>query len=137
MFQQVGKFLLEAREKGPARIAMVIAIFMIFGAYDFVVEWVISVTQTPIAAHGAIDGIIVGGLAAFLAWFFMEAARREKARIRAELEKEARLNHEIRNALEVIAQAGYLTSDLNLKSVVSESVNRIDSILKERKPPES
>lgn len=136
MLQQVGRFLLRAREKGPERIAVVIAVFVFFGGLDFVVEWVLDVTEIPLSAHGVVDGFIVGAFAALITWALYEAARKEKLRIRKALESEAQLNHEIRNALEVIGQAGYLISDVSLKNAVSESVHRIDSILKQWKPPE-
>ena len=81
-----------------------------------------------------IDCVLLGAFAASIAWFLLEAALRERMRLRRELEEEARLNHEVRNALEVIGQAGYLISDVTLKSVVSDSVKKIDSILRQRKP---
>jgi arginine exporter protein ArgO len=137
MFQQVGRFLLEAREKRRTRIAAIVIIFIVFGSVDFFVAWMVDATRLPLAAHGTVDGIIVGGGAAFTAWFALEAADRERQRITKGLEQEAQLNHDIRNALEVITQAGYLISDLDLKGVVRDSVTKIDSILKERKPPKA
>jgi arginine exporter protein ArgO len=113
-----------------------VIIFIVFCSVDFLVAWIVDATRLPLAAHGTVDGIIVGGGAAFTAWFGMEAAQRERQRLTKELEQEARLNHDIRNALEVIAQAGYLISDLDLKGVVTDSVKKIDTILKERTPPE-
>ena len=134
MLHRVGGFLLQARERGPQRIAVVLGVFLAFGCADFAVEWLLNVADVPLAAHGTIDGVIVGGFAGLMAWILLEATRRERDRLRKAVEEEARLNHEIRNALEVIGQAGYLSSDVNLKSIVSDSVQRIDSILKEHKP---
>ncbi len=134
MLDRVGRFLLQAREKGWERIAVILGVFLIFGCADFAVEWLLSVTHVPLTAHGAIDGALVGGFAGSVTWILLEATRKERARLRREVEQEAQLNHEIRNALEVIGQAGYLSSDVNLKSIVSDSVQRIDSILKERMP---
>jgi hypothetical protein len=136
MLERVGRFVSQAPERGFHRIVMLVAVFLLFAVADFVVACVVVASRLPLPVHGALDGLILGGLAASTAWFFLEAARTDRIPRRAELEQEAHLNHEIRNALEVIAQAGYLISDLNLKKVVSESVNRIDSILKERIPPE-
>ncbi len=136
MLQRVGRFLLQARERGPERIAIVLGAFLVFGAIDFAVEFFLNVMQVRLAVHGIVDGVIVGGIAAVLAWVLLEATRKERRRLRTAVEQEARLNHEIRNALEVIGQAGYLSSDVNLKCVVTDSVQRIESILKEHAPPE-
>lgn len=133
MLERVGRFISQAPERGVHRIVMLVAVFLLFAVADFVIAWAVVASRLPLPAHGTLDGIILGALAASAAWFFLEAARTDRMRRRAELEKEARLNHEIRNALEVIAQAGFLISDLHLKNVVSESVQRIDEILKQRK----
>lgn len=135
MLERIGRFISDAVDNQRTRIALIVIIFIAFGAADFLVSWILTVTRLPLAAHGTVDGIIVGGGAASTAWFLLEAGRRNRVRLRAALERDAQLNHEIRNALEVIAQAGYLISDMNLKNVVSDSVSKIDSILKERKPP--
>lgn len=134
MLERIGRFITDAGIKRSTRIAVVVIIFVTIGSFAFVVEWILSAKQLPLLAHGTIDGAIVGGLASFTAWFIFEVAQRERTRLRMDLEKEARLNHEIRNALEVIGQAGYLIPDLNLKKVVSAGVQKIDSILKERTP---
>jgi nitrogen-specific signal transduction histidine kinase len=73
-------------------------------------------------------------LAVVAAWFLFEAARERRARIRADIEKSAELNHEIRNALEVIGHAGYLLNDVVYGSAVAESVDRIKKSLDRSKP---
>jgi hypothetical protein len=136
MLERIGRSISNAVEKSRTRILVILFIFIVFGAAGFVVEWILDTTQLSVPAQGLVDGIIIGGGAAFTTWFLLTAARKERVRLRTELEQEAQLNHEIRNALEVIAHAGYLISDLNLKKVVSDSVNKIDAVLRERKPPE-
>ena len=134
MFERVGRFVSQAPEKRSYRIVLLFAIFVVAGTADYLIAWAVITLHLPIAAHGTLDGAVLGAVAVLTAWSLLEAARRERLRIKNELEKDARLNHEVRNALEVIGQAGYLISDLNLKKVLSESVQRIDSILKERTP---
>jgi hypothetical protein len=137
MLERIGQFVTRAPERGVERILMLVAVFILFAGADFIVIWALILSSLPLAIHVIVDAIVLGGLASATAWFFLEAARSDRTRRTAELEKEARLNHEIRNALEVITHAGYLISDLRLKKAVSESVHRIDDILKERQPPES
>ncbi len=135
MLEVIGRFVSSAAGDQRTRIIAVAIIFVVFGSAAFLIAWILDTTRLPLVAHGTIDAVILGSLAAFTSWFLLEAARRERMRLRRELENEARLNHEVRNALEVIGQAGYLISDVTLKNVVSDSVQKIDSILKERKPP--
>lgn len=137
MLERIGRFVSNAADSRRLRLVVMAIVFIVFGSAAFTLAWILSATQLHPAAHGTIDSVILGGLAACSAWFFLEAAQRERIRLRRELEKEARLNHEIRNALEVIGQAGYLIRDVTLKRVVSDSVQRIDSILKERRPPKA
>jgi hypothetical protein len=61
------------------------------------------------------------------------SARAEGARIRAQVQESARLNHEIRNGLEVIGQAGYLLNDVVYGRAIADSVERIRKSLDESK----
>ncbi len=134
MLERIGRFITDAPEKWSAKIILLPIIFAVFGAANFCIQFLLRMAGFRYLVRDAVVSAIVGGLATFTAWFFLEAAKTERVRIRRELENEARLNHEVRNALELINQAGYLIQDLHLKEVVSESVKRIDLALKERSP---
>ncbi len=137
MLERIGQFLTNSADTLRARIALMAIIFVVLGSADFIIEWGLTKAQVHLPAHGAIHGVIVGSIAALLSWFLCQAAGRERLRVRLQLEREARLNHEIRNALEVIGQAGYMIPDLKLKSVLSDSVKRIDLVLRQRAPQET
>ncbi len=135
MLERVGRFISDAPEGQTQRALLLSAIFVVFGGADFFIEWMLGRAQLHPATHGMIDGVIVGALAVLTAWFFLRAARSQAVSARFRIQQEAQLNHEIRNALEVIGQAGYMITDLKLKSVVSDSVKRIDRILRKHTPP--
>ncbi len=136
MLERIGQFLTSAADNRRSRIALTAFIFVVLGLADYIIEWGLTSAQVHLPAHGMIHGIIVGSIAALLSWFLCQAAGRERLRVRLQLEREARLNHEIRNALEVIGQAGYMIPDLKLKTVLSDSVKRIDLVLRQRTPTE-
>lgn len=129
MLRKLGKLLNEAAERRSIQIAVALAVFMTLGGVDFAVGQLVMALLSPIP-HGVVDGVIVGGVAGAMTWLLLEAARERRARIRSQIEESARLNHEIRNALEVISQAGYLLNDLDYGPAVSESVERIKNSLR-------
>ncbi len=132
MLSWIGDRVIDAVDRRSARVLMLISVFVIFGALDFVIGALISLTHATLLVHGTIDATVLGGLAALAAWLLLEAAKERRKRIALQMKESARLNHEIRNALEVIAQAGYLINDVVYGRAVSESIERIERSLRDR-----
>jgi hypothetical protein len=132
MLEQLGKFLGAATENGRMRLWVVITFSVVVGLVDSVLNWYTS--SLPLLTKYLMRGFIVSGLAALFCWVVLEAASERRLRVNEELERAARLNHHIRNALEVITSAGYLINDKTHGPAVVASVNRIDRVLKEEYP---
>lgn len=134
MLRSLSDLIAEAVDKPSKQLVAVAAVFLVFGTIDFIAEWVISAAHLSQITHGVIDGTILGGVTALMIWILLQSARDRRRRIQAEIEQSARLNHEIRNALEVISHAGYLLNDVVYGRAVAESIDRIDKTLRERDP---
>lgn len=132
MLSWIGDRVVSAVDRRSARVVMLIAVFIVFGALDFVIGALVSLTHTTLLIHGTIDATVLGGLAALAAWLLLEAAKERRKRIALQMKESARLNHEIRNALDVIAQAGYLVNDVVYGRAIIESIERIKRSLRQR-----
>lgn len=132
MLERIGDWVVGAVERRPARIALLLAIFVVFAMIEAGI--VVFAEHLPLISHGILDCTIHGGLALLAAWLLLEGARERRARIRAGIQQSAELNHEIRNALEVIGQAGYLVNDVVYGRAITESVERIRKTLDRTNP---
>jgi len=132
----VGQFIKRANVRTHGRVVLVCVIGVVFGFIDLVVDWILKQTDLPISST-IVDGIILGCVAAFAAWFLLQAERERMKRVTRDVEQSAQLNHEIRNALEVITSAGYLLNDVVYGPAVSDSIDRINRSLKSLSPDES
>jgi hypothetical protein len=86
------------------------------------------VTASPIT-DAAVDAALTGILFGFALWAFLAATGERRKRERQDLTQIAELNHEIRNALEVIVDS-HFTAEARHRGMVLESVNRIDAVLR-------
>ncbi len=133
MIWRVGDFINKAAEDRKHQVALSVTISIILFAVDFVLEYLMASAQISIAAHATIEAILVAGCSGLSAWLLLEAARTRRRRLRRELQESARLNHEIRNALEVIAHAGYLVNDVVYGRAIADSVERIRKSLEDKR----
>lgn len=74
------------------------------------------------------DAVITGALAALLVSFALIAMAIRRRYVRQQIEVVSNLNHELRNALEVILGSEYLPKS-NQAEAILESVNRIERTL--------
>ncbi len=79
------------------------------------------------------DSAIIATGATGMVWLLLAGTRERRRRVREELKAIAELNHEIRNALQVIAYSPYL-AQANGRELVGASVDRIDLALKRLAP---
>lgn len=75
-----------------------------------------------------LDAGIIGFGAALFVWVLLVGNRDRRRRAREEVERIANLNHEIRNALQIIAHSTYNVAEC--RDLVLDSVDRIDATLK-------
>lgn len=115
----------------PRRSLLAAALcFVVFGAIEFVSHEFLSHTYLSAFGDAVLDSSIVAASSSVLIWFILAGHRERRKRVREELERIAELNHEIRNALEVIVHSHYSDKDEGHRQMVLESVKRIDTVVK-------
>ncbi len=130
--QRLGEILGKATDNWRTRLGVAITFSLVVGVFDSVLNW--YTTSLPLVSKYLIRGLIVSGLTSLSCWLVLEAAHERRLRVSEELERAARLNHNIRNALDVITSAGYLINDQTHGPAVVASVERIDRVLKQEYP---
>ncbi len=94
-------------------------------AFHLGLAWLGASPLTDAAIDATLAGIFFGAVL----WLLLSAIRERRVRVRQDVKRIAELNHEIRNALEVIAYA-HFDAESKHRAMVLESVNRIDVVLK-------
>lgn len=74
------------------------------------------------------DAVLTGALAALMVWALLEAVAARQRYVRKQIEVVANLNHELRNALQVIIGSEYLPKTDKANAIL-ESVERINQNL--------
>ncbi len=130
---RLGTFLVEI---GDSRLRAVVAIAAVGAAAGFV-EYIIHETlrRSTLAQSlgGLMDASIVGLAAATVTAISLFAARERRKRVLHEVRKIAELNHNVRNALQVIVHSHYGLAD-DHTGMVLDSVERIERTLEELFP---
>jgi hypothetical protein len=83
---------------------------------------------TPVI-DGALDATLVGCFVGLVLWVLLAGIRERRLRVRQHLEHIAELNHEVRNALQIIADSQF-DAETERRDMVLRSVRRIDLVLK-------
>jgi hypothetical protein len=100
-----------------------------FGLTQFAFHLGLARTGASPLTDAAIDASLAGIFFGLVLWSFLTAIKQRRIRVRQDLKRIAELNHEIRNALEVIAYS-HFDAESRHRAMVLESVNRIDVVLK-------
>jgi hypothetical protein len=129
MYRQVGS-LIGYISDSPFRTRLAVALGVLaLALVEFSLHvWLASIGVPPLP-DALIDATLIGFVFGILLWFVLIGIRDRRARLRQDLERIAELNHEIRNALQVIAHSQY-DAEIRHKEIVLESVSRIDTVLK-------
>lgn len=80
------------------------------------------------------DSLVLGIFAAFFGLLVLTAARNRHHKVQDDLRRIAELNHQVRNALQVIVYGEYSPNDASHRSAVLEGVEKIQSALRELFP---
>jgi hypothetical protein len=86
--------------------------------------------------YAVIDATIIGAVAATIGALALIGVRERRKRDIEHLRTVAELNHQVRNALQVIVDDYYLSREAHTEAVIS-SVDRIDRTLRSLFPPET
>jgi signal transduction histidine kinase len=103
-------------------------IALIVGAVKFGLILFLLHVHTPQALLKLQDSVLTGVLAALAVCAVLVIARERRRYIRNELKSVANLNHELRNALEVLVCSEYLAESSKGEAIL-ESVERINRTL--------
>jgi len=121
--------------RSPLRITTVV---VLFGASASLVEYLIHLVVTTSSALPSVralaNSVILGIFAAFFGLLVLTAARERQRKVRNDLRRIAELNHQVRNALQVIVYGEYSPNSSQHRSAVLDGVEKIEAALRELFP---
>jgi hypothetical protein len=101
----------------------------LFGTLEYGIMRGMPDSAVPGEYRSAIDAAIIAAGAAMFSWVILLGNRTRRRRVREEVARIAELNHEIRNALQVIAHTQH-GAETEHRDLILQSVSRIDAVLK-------
>jgi microcompartment protein CcmK/EutM len=130
---RLGTFIVELGDSRPRLLLAAAAVGAGAGACEYLIHEALQHSRFAQSIDALIDAMVIGIVTAiaFAIWLF--AARERRKRVVSEMAKVKELNHNVRNALQVIAHSHYGSTD-DHTDIVLESVDRIERTLKELFP---
>ena len=130
-FEKVLLWILRSRLRVTAAV-------LVFGASASLIEGAIHLAvrtlNAPPVAQAFGDALVLGIFAAFFGLLVFTAARNRHHKMQDDLRRIAELNHQVRNALQVIVYGEYSPNDASHRSAVLEGVEKIQAALRELFP---
>jgi hypothetical protein len=115
-----------------------ISAVLVFGAsasfIQGVIHLVVKTLNMPPLAQAFGNAIVLGVIAAFFALLVLTAARDRHHKVQDDLRMIAELNHQVRNALQVIVYGEYSPDKTSHRVAVLAGVEKIQSALRELFP---
>jgi len=128
MFRRLGVLIGHVSDIRLYRMAAIAFSVLCFGALEFVVHKGLTRLYAITHTVALIDAALVGSSFGLAVWVLLVANAERRRRIRQDLEQIAELNHEIRNALQVITHS-HFDAETKHRRMVLESVARIERVL--------
>jgi two-component sensor histidine kinase len=128
MFRRLGFFIGHISDSVRLRKAAALLSIPCFALIEFGMHFGLTELGTPQALYAVADATFSGLLFGLLMWFGLSGVGERRKHVREELARIRELNHEIRNALQIIADSQF-DADARRKAMVLESVGRIDMVL--------
>lgn len=129
MFHQLGSLIGRASDTPTHTAITVMLSTLVFGIVEFTIHMGLAHVGVPATADAVFDSALCGVSFGLLLWLFLAAIRERRQRIREELTRISEVNHEIRNALQIITHS-HFNAETQHRDMVIDSVNRIDAVLK-------
>jgi hypothetical protein len=121
--------------RSPLRIA---AAVLAFGASASLIEGgvhlAVRTLNAPLLTQAFADSIVLGIAAAFFGLLVLTTARDRHHKVQDDLRKIAELNHQVRNALQVIVYGEYSPDSSSHRAAVLAGVEKIQNTLRELFP---
>lgn len=131
---KLGHFLIRASEDDRTRVLLSLAL----GAVGSGIEWIVHQSLLGSASFARfarpLDTAAIGVFVFLLTYLETSVVRERRLRVFHDVQTVSELNHHVRNALETIQYAAYLSSDRKTLEITTAAVDRIDKILKELYP---
>jgi hypothetical protein len=114
----------------PTRTCIAVVISgMAFATVELLIHLVMRRIALPSTNLVFLDASVVGMAGGLAGWVLLRGNRERRQRVRLELERISELNHEVRNALQVISHS-HFDAKPEHREMVFQSIDRIDAVLK-------
>ena len=134
MLDRLGTFLVEVSDTRRGRVLLVLAIAAIATALEYLSHVaIISYVSHPGLAR-LLDSITIGIAIAIITSIEVKAVQQRRRKVLDDMRVVRELNHEVRNALQIISYAARVPETEQQVAIIDESIARIDSTLKELFP---
>lgn len=130
MFARLGRVIGYFSDTPLRTLAAVIICAVVFAMVEVAIHGGMQLLLVPSRDMLAIDSSVVGCAAAVVTWVLLRGNRERRLRVRRELERISELNHEVRNALQVISHSHFNARDDEHREMVLQSIDRIDLALR-------
>ena len=129
MLTQLGDFIGRISDTPTYRGMAVGFSIIFFGSVEFIVHKLVGSLRLPTDAVAVLNAGVLGVSFGLAVWLLLVGNCERRTRVREDLERIAELNHEVRNALQVIAHS-HFDADSAHREMVMDSVARINAVLK-------
>lgn len=128
MFRRLGFLIGHVSENATLRKITALLSIPFFALINFGIHTGLARLGMPPTMDAIPDACISGLLFGLLMWVGLSSVGERRLHVRQELARICELNHEIRNALQIIADSQF-DADPRHREMVLESVERIDVVL--------
>lgn len=134
MLVQIGEFIGRISDRLDSLVAASCMVAIAFWFFDYSLEIELAESGVRPEVHAELLALLVGLGAGFAAFALLLSRRERRRMIYDELRRVAELNHQLRNALEIIADAHYIAENETHRRLILETVESMDTNLKQLFP---
>ncbi len=129
MFARLGRVIGYFSDTPLRTFAVVMVCAVVFAMIEAGIHVAMRVFLVPSQDMLLLDSSVVGLSGGAAVWVLLRGNRERRRGVRRELERISELNHEVRNALQVISHSHFDAKDEH-GQMVFQSIDRIDAALK-------
>ncbi len=129
MFARLGRVIGYFSDTPLRTFAVVTVCAVVFAMIEAAIHVAMRVFLVPSQDMLLIDSSVVGLSGGTAVWVLLRGNRERRRGVRRELKRIGELNHEVRNALQVISHSHFDAND-ERREMVFQSIDRIDGALK-------